>query len=263
MLRFECDYTEGCIPEILEAIQRENHTQLPGYSEDPISVRAKEKVRALCGDRNVDVHFLVGGTQANTTIIAAALRPHQGVLAAQQGHIACHETGAIEAAGHKVLSLPSETGRLTAGQIRAFCAAHWADATHEHQVQPAMVYLSHPAENGTLYTLEELDAMEQVIAGLDSVGMLATASELSVKNLDNLYYTTSAGVKVELGNLSSLHTKLLIAREVLALREADEGVTGAKIDVSNGKNAHYIPAILPTVTPTPTTTPTPSPTAAP
>ncbi len=157
MLRFECDYTEGCIPEILEAIQRENHTQLPGYSEDPISVRAKEKVRALCGDRNVDVHFLVGGTQANTTIIAAALRPHQGVLAAQQGHIACHETGAIEAAGHKVLSLPSETGRLTAGQIRAFCAAHWADATHEHQVQPAMVYLSHPAENGTLYTLEELE----------------------------------------------------------------------------------------------------------
>ena len=109
----------------------------------------------------------------------------------------------------------------------------------------------------------QLDAMEQVIAGLDSVGMLATASELSVKNLDNLYYTTSAGVKVELGNLSSLHTKLLIAREVLALREADEGVTGAKIDVSSGTSAHYIPAVLPTVTPVPTATPTVKPSRSP
>lgn len=109
----------------------------------------------------------------------------------------------------------------------------------------------------------QLDAMEQVIAGLDSVGMLATASELSVKNLDNLYYTTSAGVKVELGNLSSLHTKLLIAREVLALREADEGVTGAKIDVSSGTSAHYIPAVLPTVTPVPTATSTVNPSRSP
>ena len=156
MLRFECDYTEGCIPEILEAIQKENHTQLQGYSEDPICDRARARVKALCGREDVDVHFLVGGTQTNTTVIASGLRPFQGVIAAAQGHIACHETGAIEATGHKVLALPSATGRLSASQIRACCAAHWNDATHEHQVQPAMVYLSHPAENGTLYTLEEL-----------------------------------------------------------------------------------------------------------
>ena len=156
MLRFECDYTEGCIPEILQAIERENHTQLPGYSEDPICTRAKAKVKALCGTEDVDVHFLVGGTQANTTVIAASLRPHQGVIAAATGHIACHETGAIEATGHGVIALPTDTGRLSANQIRARCAAHWSDATHEHQIQPAMVYLSHPAENGTLYTLEEL-----------------------------------------------------------------------------------------------------------
>ena len=156
MLRFECDYTEGCIPEILRAIERENHTQLPGYSEDPICARAKAKVKALCGTEDVDVHFLVGGTQANTTVIAASLRPHQGVIAAATGHIACHETGAIEATGHGVIALPTDTGRLSANQIRARCAAHWSDATHEHQIQPAMVYLSHPAENGTLYTLEEL-----------------------------------------------------------------------------------------------------------
>ena len=156
MLRFECDYTEGCIPEILQAIERENHTQLPGYSEDPICARAKAKVKALCGTEDVDVHFLVGGTQANATVIAASLRPHQGVIAAATGHIACHETGAIEATGHGVIALPTDTGRLSANQIRARCAAHWSDATHEHQIQPAMVYLSHPAENGTLYTLEEL-----------------------------------------------------------------------------------------------------------
>ena len=156
MLRFECDYTEGCIPEILDAIARENHTQLQGYSEDPVCDRARAKVKALCGREDVDVHFLVGGTQANTTVIAAGLRPYQGVISAATGHIACHETGAIEATGHKVIALPSDTGRLTASQIRAYCAAHWADASHEHIAQPAMVYLSHPAENGTLYSLEEL-----------------------------------------------------------------------------------------------------------
>ena len=109
----------------------------------------------------------------------------------------------------------------------------------------------------------QLEAMERVLSELDTVGMLSTASELSVKNLDNLYYTTSAGVKVELGDLSSLHTKLLIAREVIALREGDDGVTGAKIDVSSGTSAHYIPAVLPTVTPVPTATPTVNPSRSP
>jgi len=156
MLRFECDYTEGCIPEILEAIARENHTQLQGYSEDVISDRVRSKIKALCGREDVDVHFLVGGTQANTTVIASGLRPYQGVLTAAPGHIACHETGAIEATGHKVLALPSDTGRITADQIRTYCAAHWADDSHEHIVQPAMVYVSHPAENGSLYSLAEL-----------------------------------------------------------------------------------------------------------
>ena len=109
----------------------------------------------------------------------------------------------------------------------------------------------------------QLEAMERVLSELDTVGMLSTASELSVKNLDNLYYTTSAGVKVELGDLSALHTKLLIAREVLALREGDDSVTGAKIDVSSGTSAHYIPAVLPTVTPVPTATPTVNPSRSP
>lgn len=161
MLRFECDYTEGCIPEILEAIARENHTQLKGYSEDPICDRARAKIKALCQSDDVDVHFLVGGTQTNTTVIAACLRPYQGVISPVTGHIACHETGAIEATGHKVIGLPTENGRLTANQIRTYCAAHWADASFEHIPQPAMVYISHPAENGSLYSLQELTEIRE------------------------------------------------------------------------------------------------------
>ena len=162
MLRFECDYTEGCIPEILDAITKENHTQLCGYSQDPVCDRARQKIKALCGGEDVDVHFLVGGTQANTTVIAATLRPYQGVISATPGHINCHETGAIEATGHKVLAIESKTGRLSAEQIDRCCAAHWSDSTHEHIVQPGMVYLSHPAENGTLYSLKELQQIRAV-----------------------------------------------------------------------------------------------------
>lgn len=109
----------------------------------------------------------------------------------------------------------------------------------------------------------QLEAMETVLTELESTNMLGRTSELSVKNTDNIYILTAEGAKIELGNTGSLRTKLLIGREVLSVREAQGDLLGAKIDVSNGKNAHYIPAILPTVTPTPTTTPTPSPTAAP
>lgn len=169
MIRFDSDYTEGCIPEILEAIARENYTQLQGYSEDPVSQRARERVRAACQAPDADVHFLVGGTQANTTIIAAALRPYQGIISAATGHIACHETGAIEATGHKVIDLPTTTGRLNAEQIRRHCAAHWANSSFEHIPQPAMVYLSHPAENGSLYSLAEL---EEIRAVCDEYGLI-------------------------------------------------------------------------------------------
>ena len=156
MLRFECDYTEGCIPEILEAIARENHTQLKGYSEDSVSDRAKAKIKALCENEDVDVHFLVGGTQTNTTVIAHTLRPYQGVISAVTGHINVHETGAIEATGHKVLAIDSADGKLTAVQIEQAVQAHLHEDGPEHMVQPGMVYISFPTEVGTIYTLGEL-----------------------------------------------------------------------------------------------------------
>ena len=162
MLRFECDYAEGCHPSILAALAATNDEQTAGYGVDPHCDRARAMIREACAAPEADVHFLVGGTQANTTVIAAALRPHQGVLCAATGHINCHETGAIESAGHKVLPLPSEDGKITAAQVEEAWQAHWNDATHEHIVQPGMVYISHPTENGTTYTLEELEALSRV-----------------------------------------------------------------------------------------------------
>ena len=162
MLHFECDYAQGAAPEILRRLAETNLEQTPGYGEDRYCAAAREKILALTGGADADVHFLVGGTQANLTVIAAALRPHQGVVAAETGHVSVHEAGAIEACGHKVLPLPSDDGKITAGQIDALAAAHWADATHEHQVQPGLVYLSQPTENGTIYSRAELEAIRAV-----------------------------------------------------------------------------------------------------
>lgn len=161
MIRFECDYTTGAHPKILEALVNTNEESCPGYGMDSHCERARLMLRALCQIPEAGVHFLVGGTQANATIIAAALRPHQGVLCAETGHINVHETGAIEATGHKVLALDAQSGKITAQQIHGYCQAHYADPAWEHMVQPGMVYLSHPTELGTVYSLAELEAIHE------------------------------------------------------------------------------------------------------
>lgn len=162
MIRFECDYTTGAHPKILEALVSANDEACPGYGEDEHCQRAAAMLRDLCWTPDAGVHFLVGGTQANATVIAAALRPHQGALCAQTGHINVHETGAIEATGHKVLALPAADGKITAAQIDQYCLAHHADPAREHMVKPGMVYLSHPTELGTVYTLAELEAIYEI-----------------------------------------------------------------------------------------------------
>lgn len=162
MIRFECDYTEGAHPRIMKALADTNMEQTKGYGEDEHCAHARELIRRKCGSEDADVHFLVGGTQANMTVIAAALRPHQGVISAQSGHINVHETGAVESTGHKVLALPSEDGKLTAQQISELCEEHLHDDSFEHVVQPGMVYLSNPTENGTLYNRKELSDISEV-----------------------------------------------------------------------------------------------------
>ena len=159
MIRFNCDYLEGAHPRILEKLAATNFVQTPGYGEDEYCQRAREIIQKKCGTPDAYVQFLVGGTQTNLTVIASILRPYQGVLSAMTGHINVHETGAIESTGHKVLALPSENGKITAAQVQEYYDAHWSDESHEHIVQPGMVYISHPTENGTLYTKEELKAL--------------------------------------------------------------------------------------------------------
>lgn len=162
MILFNCDYNEGAHESILKRLCETNLEQTMGYGEDHYCLEAADKIKDLCADTSVDVHFLVGGTQANLTIIDAALRSHQGVLCASTGHINVHETGAIEACGHKVLSLPSTDGKITAKQIEDAYLEHKNNDAFEHMVQPKMVYLSFPTELGTIYYKEELEAISSV-----------------------------------------------------------------------------------------------------
>lgn len=159
---FQCDYNEGAHPKVLERLVETNMEQTVGYSEDDYCAAAAEKIRAICCDDKLAVHFLVGGTQTNLTVIDAALRSHQGVLCAASGHINVHETGAVEACGHKVLGVPSEDGKITAVQVEEAYMDHVHNDSFEHIVQPKMVYISNPTELGTLYSKAELQSLAEV-----------------------------------------------------------------------------------------------------
>ena len=162
MIRFDCDYLEGAHPAILQRLAETNMDQTLGYGEDPYCAAAAEKIRKACAAPDAAVHFLVGGTQTNTTVIYSILRPHEGVLAVSTGHINCHEVNAIEGTGHKVLAIPGENGKLTAQAIEDAYLAWKNDASWEHIVKPGMVYVSQSTETGTLYTKAELEAIRQV-----------------------------------------------------------------------------------------------------
>lgn len=159
MIYFNNDYSEGCHEAVLQKLINTNMEQTSGYGTDGHCAQAANMIRVLCENDDLYVHFLVGGTQTNLTVIDAALRPHQGVLGADTAHVQVHETGAIEATGHKVLSLPTDDGKITASQIDVAVTAHFADEAAEHMVQPKMVYISNPTELGTIYTLTELEAI--------------------------------------------------------------------------------------------------------
>ena len=162
MIYFNSDYLEGAHPVLMKALEETNMMQTVGYGEDEYCAEAREKIKAACQAPEADVHFLVGGTCTNTTVIASVLRPYQGVLTAVSGHINCHETGAIEASGHKVLALPTDNGKITAQQVDDYFVWHRDNPDYEHMVMPGMVYISFPTEGGTLYTKQELTDMYAV-----------------------------------------------------------------------------------------------------
>ena len=161
-LSFASDYLEGAHPLILNRLAETNMLKTAGYGMDEFSEAAREKIRAACRAPEADIYFLAGGTQANATVIDALLRTYQGVIAAASGHISVHEAGAIEAGGHKVLTLPHQNGKLSAPEIQNYMHTYQADETHNHMVMPGMVYLSQPTEYGTLYSLQELRDISQV-----------------------------------------------------------------------------------------------------
>ena len=161
-LCFTSDYTEGAHPDIMKRLVETNMEKSAGYGSDEYSESARKKIRAACSAAGADVYFLAGGTQTNAVVIGSALRPYQGVIAAESGHISVHEAGAIEHGGHKVITIPHSNGKITSDAIEETVRQYNEDESREHMVMPGMVYISQPTEQGTLYSLSELENIAAV-----------------------------------------------------------------------------------------------------
>ena len=196
MISFTCDYNEGAHPLILQRLQETNMLQEPGYGEDSFCQRAKEKIRKATGCPDAEVFFLVGGTQTNATVIDAILAKYEGVVAAQTGHIAVHEAGAVEFCGHKVLTVPQHQGKMDPVELEAYLKAFHAEPAWEHMVYPGMVYISFPTEYGTIYSKEELSRIKAICNSFNiplfvdgarlGYGLMSPACDLSLPDLARL-----------------------------------------------------------------------------
>ncbi len=162
ILPFECDYMEGCHPFILNRLNEINFEKISGYGCDEICKSAREKIRVACDCPNAEIHFLVGGTQTNATVIDALLKRYETVITANTGHITEHEAGAIEAKGHKVTMLPSHEGKISCDDLLVFLKNYFDDENNAHIVRPGVVYISFPTEFGTIYSLDELKSLRNV-----------------------------------------------------------------------------------------------------
>jgi threonine aldolase len=162
MQYFHSDYMEGAHPLILKKLFDTNMEKTPGYGSDHYCESAKEKIRRACRCPQAEIHFMVGGTQTNATVIKSLLRLYEGVLAAETGHISVHEAGAIEAGGHKVLTLPHKIGKIDAETVEKYIDDFNHDGNRDHMVKPGLVYISHPTEYGTLYSDDELKKLSEV-----------------------------------------------------------------------------------------------------
>lgn len=222
MIRFNCDYNEGAHPRIMDALVNTNMVQTVGYGQDEYCEAAREAIKRVCGCPEAEVHFLVGGTQANLTVIASILRPHQAVLSVKEGHINVHETGAIEACGHKVMTIEGRDGKLTGEQIREAYKLHWEDGAHEHMTQPKMVYISNPTELGTLYTKAELEDISHACKDcnlylfLDGArlgyGLMSDGSDITMEDLAkccDVFYIGGTKVGALFGEAVVITNKML------------------------------------------------------
>ncbi len=162
MLYFNCDYNNGCHPEVLKKIIETNDEFTDVYNQDKYTASAIKKIKDKIGCPDAKIYFLGGGTQTNAVVISSYLRGFHGVIAAQTGHVNVHESGAIEYTGHKVLTLPQYDGKMKASDLQSYLKTYYSDENYEHMVIPGMVYLSYPTELGTLYTKQELTEIHKV-----------------------------------------------------------------------------------------------------
>lgn len=167
MISFESDYVAGAHPKVLQRLIETNLEALSGYGSDCYTKRACEKIKAACACEEADVFLLTGGTQTNAIVISTMLESYEGVLAADTGHVGCHEAGAIEYSGHKVLTLPNHQGKVDSAELKAYLQNFYADDNHEHMVFPGMLYISHPTEYGTLYSKRELAELANICREYD------------------------------------------------------------------------------------------------
>ncbi|MEI8132072.1 MAG: low specificity L-threonine aldolase [Leptolinea sp.] len=186
------DYSEGAHPRILEALTRTNLMQEPGYGEDQYCLEAADLIRQAAGNQSADIHFVSGGTQANLIFLSSVLRPYESVIAVDTGHICVHETGAIEATGHKINSVKGRDGKITVAEIEEIAAGH----NDEHMVKPRVVYISHPTELGTIYSAREIREISAICNKLNLLfyldgarlgsALTARPSDLNLKELSSL-----------------------------------------------------------------------------
>lgn len=196
MLHFDTDYMRGACPEIIKRICETNLEQTVGYGLDEYTQRAKAAIRQTIGKDDAEIHFLVGGTQTNATVIDGVLGKFEGVLCAETAHINVHEAGAIEATGHKVLTLPTTEGKIKAEDVEKYVRDFNRDEARDHIVAPGMVYISFPTETGSLYTLSELEALHRVCNDnslplyIDGArlgyGLMAKGNDVSIKDISRL-----------------------------------------------------------------------------
>lgn len=196
MIYFDSDYMSGAHHKVMERLLKTNSEHTTGYGTDPYTAKAADLIRKACGAPDARVYFLVGGTQTNATVIDGLLARHEGVLAAESGHINIHESGAIEATGHKVLTLPSYQGKVSAEDVRNFISSFYSDDTYEHMVAPGMLYISFPTEYGTVYSLNELEDISKAChdAGITlfidgarlGFGLAAEGSDVTLEDIARL-----------------------------------------------------------------------------
>ena len=195
MLNFSNDYSEGCHPKVLEALRETNMVSTPGYGQDSFCEEAKALIRSYIECPDADIYFMVGGTQTNQVIIDSMLSNYDGVIAAETGHIACHEAGAIEYSGHKVITVPNHEGLIDPDELNEYLSMHYADENHEHMVNPGMVYISYPSEYGTLYSKGALEKISGIcseydiplfIDGARLAYGLAASDDINIKDIARL-----------------------------------------------------------------------------